>query len=53
MLNVEIRRPKSREIKQLNEFFKTVITDTFIKEGIGEKLNDIKEEIEIKKKYKD
>ena len=26
-----------------------MITDTFIKEGIGEKLNDIKEEIEIKK----
>ncbi|WP_042347968.1 GNAT family N-acetyltransferase [Bacillus massiliigorillae] len=51
MLNVGIRRPKIDDIKQLNDFFKTVITDTFIKEGIGEKLNDINDEIETKKKY--
>jgi len=51
MLNVEIRRPKIEDIKQLNEFFKIVITDTFVKEGIEEKLNDIKDEIEMKKKY--
>lgn len=51
MLNVDIRRPKIEDIKQLNKFFKTVITDTFTKEGIGEKLNDIKDEIEVKEKY--
>jgi len=51
MLNVEIRRPKSEDSKQLNEFFETVITDTFNKEGIGEKVDDIKDEIELKKKY--
>lgn len=51
MLGVEIRRPKIEEIKKLNEFFEEVITDTFIKEGIGEKLNDIKDEIKAKEKY--
>lgn len=51
MLNVEIRRPKPEDISQLNDFFKTVITDTFIKEGIGDKWNDIKAEIDIKKEY--
>ena len=51
MLKWEIRRPKCNDLKQLNEFFKTVITDTFIQEGIGEKLNDIKDELEIKEKY--
>ncbi|PQD93640.1 GNAT family N-acetyltransferase [Pradoshia eiseniae] len=51
MLNVEIRRPKREDIKQINEFFETVITDTFNKEGIGEKADDIQDEIEIKKKY--
>lgn len=51
MLNVDIRRPKIEDIKQLNKFFKTVITDTFTKEGIGENLKDIKDEIEVKEKY--
>ncbi len=51
MLNVEIRRPKNIDIEHLHEFFETVITDTFAKEGIEGKLNDIKDEIEIKKEY--
>ncbi|MDN3018271.1 GNAT family N-acetyltransferase [Paenibacillus sp. BSR1-1] len=51
MLNVEIRRPKIEEINEINQFFRKVITDTFTKEGIGEKLDDIENEIEIKKKY--
>lgn len=50
MLKVEVRRPKIEDIKPLHDFFKTVITDTFTKEGIGEKLNDIRDEIEGKKK---
>lgn len=51
VLNVKIRRPRNEEIKQLNQFFRIVITDTFTKEGIGEKLEDIKAEIEVKEKY--
>ena len=51
MLKWEVRRPKNEDIKQLKEFFKIVITDTFIKEGLGGKLNDIKEELEIKNNF--
>lgn len=51
MLDVKIRRPVPEDIEQLNEFFKTVIIDTFNKEGIGDLLDDIHEEIESKKKY--
>ncbi|SFA85862.1 MULTISPECIES: GNAT family N-acetyltransferase [unclassified Bacillus (in: firmicutes)] len=51
MNNVDIRRPRMEDIKQLNEFFRMVIIDTFTKEGLGEKLDDINEEIKIKEKY--
>ncbi|MFD0698100.1 GNAT family N-acetyltransferase [Paenibacillus sp. GCM10027628] len=51
MLDVEIRRPRTEDIQELKQFFRIVITDTFIKEGIGEKLDDIKDEIEVKNKY--
>lgn len=46
-----IRRPKIEDINQLKEFFRTVIIDTFTKEGIGEKLDDIKDEIKVKEQY--
>ncbi|MFJ8262063.1 GNAT family N-acetyltransferase [Rummeliibacillus sp. NPDC094406] len=51
MLTVEIKRPRIENIKELNHFFRLVITDTFTKEGIGEKLDDIEDEIEAKEKY--
>ncbi|WP_342429498.1 GNAT family N-acetyltransferase [Neobacillus sp. FSL H8-0543] len=51
MLNVEIRRPRIEDSKELNGLFRTVITDTFIKEGIGDKLDDMEEEIRSKKAY--
>lgn len=51
MLNIEIKRPKAEDVKELHEFFKIVITDTLIKEGIGNKLDDLEKEIEAKKKY--
>lgn len=51
MLNVELRRPRNEDIKELNKFFRTVITDTFMKEGIGDKLEDIVDEIEVKQTY--
>lgn len=51
MNNVVIRRPSIEDIKQLNEFFRIVIIDTFNKAGIGEKSDDINDEIKVKKKY--
>lgn len=51
MFNVKIRRPHPTDIPQLNEFFNIVITDTFNKEGIGDLLDDLQDELETKKKY--
>ena len=51
MPELEIRRPKINDIKQLNQFFSIVITDTFEKDGIGDKLADLKAEIEVKETY--
>lgn len=51
MPELEIRRPKMDDIKRLNQFFSIVITDTFMKEGIGDRLDDINAEIKIKEKY--
>lgn len=51
MLAVEVRRPKLENREQLNEFYKTVITDTFGKEGIADQVDDINEEIEGKRRY--
>lgn len=51
MLKVEIRRPSIEDRKELHSLFKMVITDTFVKEGIGEKVNEMNEEIEVKEKY--
>ena len=51
MLNIEIKRPKMEDFKELNKFFRMVIRDTFNKEGIGDKLEDLAEEIETKKAY--
>jgi GNAT superfamily N-acetyltransferase len=51
LLDVEIRRPRIEDITELNHFFRTVINDTFVKEGIGERLDDICDEIIAKEKY--
>jgi GNAT superfamily N-acetyltransferase len=49
--NVKVRRPSPEDILELHEFFRKVITDTFIKEGIGDLLDDMAEEIKTKKDY--
>lgn len=49
--NVMIRRPAAEDAKDLNHFFRMVITDTFLKEGIGDLLEDMEEEIIAKKNY--
>ncbi|ART75017.1 GNAT family N-acetyltransferase [Sutcliffiella horikoshii] len=51
MLNIEIRRPRTEEIVELHQFFRTVIEDTFNKEGIGDQLEDLEAEVESKKAY--
>ncbi|AGK53582.1 hypothetical protein B1NLA3E_09100 [Bacillus sp. 1NLA3E] len=47
---VDIRRP-SEDNEKLNQFFRIVISDTYAKEGIAERTDDIENEIETKKKY--
>jgi GNAT superfamily N-acetyltransferase len=51
VLNLEIRRPQNEDLNKLGDFFKFVITDTFKKEGIGEKLDVIEAEIKMKNHY--
>ncbi len=51
MFEIKIRRPKTEDIEGLKEFFKEVITHTFIKEGVGDRTEDINEEIKTKEKY--
>ncbi|PGS46308.1 GNAT family N-acetyltransferase [Bacillus sp. AFS041924] len=51
MMKILIRRPRIEDTEELNQFFRIVITDTFTKEGIGEKLESIHDEIETKKEY--
>ncbi|MBZ2174316.1 GNAT family N-acetyltransferase [Schnuerera sp. xch1] len=51
MLNIEIRRPKLKDKEELHNFFKIVIKDTFIREGIENNVYDLEQEIKFKKKY--
>jgi len=51
LINVEIRRPRIEDRNELHSHFKIVITDTFIKEGIGNLLEDLNDEILTKEKY--
>lgn len=50
---VVIRRPRREELSELHEFFRTVLEDTFQKEGIPEDSVDLAEELEMKKAYLD
>lgn len=49
--NIYIRRPTISDSEELNDFFKTVIVDTFSKEGLSHLHEEIKSEIESKKNY--
>lgn len=51
VLNIVFRRPRAEDKEALNQFFRLVITDTFRKEGIGHKLEDIENEIKDKQTY--
>ena len=50
MNHVDIKRPKIEDMKELHQFFRAVIIDTFAKEGIIELVEDMEEEMETKKK---
>jgi GNAT superfamily N-acetyltransferase len=49
--NIEIRRPRIEDTKELNQFFRIVIEDTFTREGLAELIDDIEAEIDNKKNY--
>ncbi|KFN01350.1 N-acetyltransferase [Bacillus clarus] len=51
MYNLEVRRPNAKDRDELHVFFRTVITDTYAKEGLLELMDDIENEIETKKRY--
>lgn len=51
MQHIEIRRPRRDDLEDLNRFFRVVITDTFIKEGISDLVNEMHEEIDTKKQF--
>jgi GNAT superfamily N-acetyltransferase len=46
--NIEIRRPEPGDVKELKQFFTIVIKDTFAKEGLADRVNEIKKEIQDK-----
>ncbi|MER2058576.1 MAG: GNAT family N-acetyltransferase [Niallia sp.] len=51
MMPIRIKRPTIEDVEALHDFFETVITDTFRKEGIADKKEDLIAEIETKKRY--
>jgi GNAT superfamily N-acetyltransferase len=51
LIHIKVRRPTVDDRGELFEFFKTVVEDTFIKEGIEGLVGDLKEEIEFKRQY--
>ncbi|GAA0339204.1 GNAT family N-acetyltransferase [Bacillus carboniphilus] len=51
MKQLKIRRPEQEDIPELHHFFRTVVTDTFMKEGIGDLKDDMEEEIQTKMNY--
>ncbi|WP_059173048.1 GNAT family N-acetyltransferase [Bacillus sp. FJAT-27445] len=50
-MDIEMKRPVSSDNEELLRFFRTVITDTYEKEGISGKVDDLEEEIKTKEAY--
>jgi len=51
MQNFEIRRPRKADAESINDFFVLVINDTYAKEGLGDRLKDIQDEIDTKNSF--
>ncbi|WP_053365601.1 GNAT family N-acetyltransferase [Bacillus sp. FJAT-27245] len=50
-MDIAIRRPNSADAEELHRFFRTVISDTYMREGIGDLVDDMKDEIQTKEAY--
>ncbi|WHY85900.1 GNAT family N-acetyltransferase [Neobacillus novalis] len=51
MYNIEVRRPRIEDAKEMNQFFSKVIKDTFAVEGLSGMQDAIRDEIEYKNQY--
>lgn len=51
MKDLQIGRPRPEDVKLINEFFETVLRDTFADNKIAHLTEDLEGEIESKKKY--
>ena len=51
MQTVEIRRPRMEDIKELNQFFRIVITETFRRDRLAGLIDEIEAEIVSKNNY--
>jgi len=51
MTNVAVRRPNLNDVDELYLFFRIVITNTYKNEGLSQLLDDIENEINMKKQY--
>lgn len=51
MKNIEILRPNLNDVDALSVFFKNVIADTYVNEGVGDLVDDIEDEVISKNKY--
>lgn len=49
--NIEVRRPRIEDAKEMNQFFSKVIKDTFAVEGLSGMQDAIRDEIEYKNQY--
>ncbi|WP_316571689.1 GNAT family N-acetyltransferase [Neobacillus sp. YIM B06451] len=50
-MDIKIRRPTGGDATELHRFFRTVISDTYRKEGIGDQVDDLEDEIKTKEAY--
>ncbi len=48
MSNIEIRRPVSDDVEELKQFFSLVLIDTYAKEGLVDRIQEMKKEIRDK-----
>lgn len=48
MSNIEIRRPVSDDVEELKQFFSLVLIDTYAKEGLVDRVQEMEKEIRDK-----
>ncbi|MFC7371640.1 GNAT family N-acetyltransferase [Fictibacillus iocasae] len=50
-MTIHIRRPQTADTPALHDFFRTVLTDTYQKEGLGDRHDDLENELQEKERY--